>query len=245
MRIAIRNPSPSSPSRFAAGNARVRRRPARRSSTRRSPASARAAPPRSPGVPASTTNAEIPAWPASRIRLREHGVEPARPPAFVMKRFDPSSTYSSPVAARGRPHRGRVRARSRLGQRIRAEPLPGRERAAGSAPAARRDPASFSPSEPSSCTARISPLVAQTFETSSIAIERQERAGARCHRNPPRRRARRCRARGSSSTTSHGNSCDSSISAARGAIRSRASVRTSSRISSCSSVSGSQGIVGF
>ena len=30
-------------------------------------------------------------------------------------------------------------------------------------------PASLSPSEPSSCTARISPLVAQTFETSSIA----------------------------------------------------------------------------
>ena len=31
-------------------------------------------------------------------------------------------------------------------------------------------PASLSPSEPSYCTARISPLVAQTFETSSIAI---------------------------------------------------------------------------
>ena len=30
-------------------------------------------------------------------------------------------------------------------------------------------PASFRPSEPSSCTAMISPLVAQTFETSSIA----------------------------------------------------------------------------
>ena len=44
-----------------------------------------------------------------------------------------------------------------------------------------------------------------------------------------------------SSTTSHGNSWLSSISAARGAIRSRASVRTSSRISRCSSVSTSHG----
>src|SRR5204863_9720329 len=42
-----------------------------------------------------------------------------------------------------------------------------------------------------------------------------------------------------SSTTSHGNSAVLSISAARGAIRSRASVRTSSRISRCSSLSGS------
>ena len=42
-----------------------------------------------------------------------------------------------------------------------------------------------------------------------------------------------------SSTTSHGNSPVWSISAARGAIRSRASVRTRSRISRCSAVSGS------
>src|SRR5918992_252301 len=42
-----------------------------------------------------------------------------------------------------------------------------------------------------------------------------------------------------SSTMSHGNSADSSISAARGAMRSRASVRTRSRPSRCSSVSGS------
>src|SRR5690242_5495116 len=39
---------------------------------------------------------------------------------------------------------------------------------------------------------------------------------------------------------SHGNSADLSISAARGATRSRASVRTSSRISRCSSVSESK-----
>src|SRR5687767_12223824 len=42
-----------------------------------------------------------------------------------------------------------------------------------------------------------------------------------------------------SSTMSHGNSADSSISAARGAMRSRASVRTRLRTSRCSSVSGS------
>ena len=47
-----------------------------------------------------------------------------------------------------------------------------------------------------------------------------------------------------SSTTSQGNSCDASISAARGAIRSRASVRTWSRSSRCSSVSTSQGTRG-
>ena len=43
------------------------------------------------------------------------------------------------------------------------------------------------------------------------------------------------------STTSQGNSADLSISAARGAIRSRASVRTRPRISRCSSLSGSRG----
>src|SRR5438874_4418737 len=43
---------------------------------------------------------------------------------------------------------------------------------------------------------------------------------------------------------SRGNSADLSISAARGATRSRASVRTSSRISRCSSVSGSAGTGG-
>ena len=36
----------------------------------------------------------------------------------------------------------------------------------------------MSPSEPSSCTARIRPLVAQTFETSSIAISASSVAGA-------------------------------------------------------------------
>ena len=48
-----------------------------------------------------------------------------------------------------------------------------------------------------------------------------------------------------SSTMSQGNSCVASISAARGAMRSRASVRTSSRSSRCSSLRTSQGTPGF
>src|SRR6185437_15795754 len=44
-----------------------------------------------------------------------------------------------------------------------------------------------------------------------------------------------------SSTTSHGNSCEMSISAARGAIRSRASCLTRLRSSRCSSLRTSQG----
>src|SRR5438105_10925536 len=101
-------------------------------------------------------------------------------------------------------------------------------------------PASLRPSDPSSCTARISPLVAQTFETSSIAI--RERSVpvpvppySSAKKSPKTSWSRK------SSTTSHGNSCERSISVARGAIRSRASCRTRSRISRCSSLSGSYG----
>ena len=64
MRIAIRKPSPSSPSRFAAGI----RQPSNVSSPVVEPempifGSSRAT--ANPGVSASTTNAEIPSWPAS------------------------------------------------------------------------------------------------------------------------------------------------------------------------------------
>ena len=64
MRIAIRNPSPSSPRRFAAGT----RAPSKVSSPVVDPAipifgSSRAT--SNPGVSDSTTNAEMPAWPAS------------------------------------------------------------------------------------------------------------------------------------------------------------------------------------
>src|SRR3954453_11516657 len=81
----------------------------------------------------------------------------------------------------------------------------------------------------------MSPLVAQTFETSSIAISASSVPVPRppycsSKSNPKMSFSRK------SSTTSHGNSCDSSISAARGAIRSRAIWRTRSRNSRCSGV---------
>ena len=91
MRIAIRNPSPSSPRRFAAGT--------RASSKASSPVveplipifgSSRVT--SNPGVSASTTNAEMPSWPRRGIGLGEHGVELRRRPAFVMNRFEPLRT---------------------------------------------------------------------------------------------------------------------------------------------------------
>src|SRR6185437_14141845 len=97
-------------------------------------------------------------------------------------------------------------------------------------------PASLIPSEPSSCTARIRPLVAQTFETSSIAtnvISALDPAPPYSSSNmSPKSSCSR-----KSSTTSQGNSALMSISAARGAIRSRESARIRSRISRCSSLS--------
>ena len=85
-----------------------------------------------------------------------------------MKRFEPSSTYSSPsrravvlIAAESEPDPASV---SAYAASTSPEARLGRKRAFCSS-----DPASLSPSEPSSCTARMSPLVAQTFETSSIA----------------------------------------------------------------------------
>src|SRR5215211_4559528 len=102
-------------------------------------------------------------------------------------------------------------------------------------------PASLSPSDPSSCTAMMRPLVAQTFDTSSIATsaisaEAPTPPYSSSNRIPKISFSRK------SSTTSHGNSALLSISAARGAIRSRARSRTRSRISRCSSVSGSTDI---
>src|SRR4029079_16245800 len=84
----------------------------------------------------------------------------------------------------------------------------------------------------------IRPVVAQTFESSSIAtstISAPVPVPPYCSSNGrPRSSCSR-----KSTTMSQGNSPFLSISAARGATRSRASVRTRSRISRCSSVSGS------
>ena len=125
MRIAILNPSPSSPSRFEAGM--------RQSLKKTSPVveplipifgSMR--PTSKPGASASTTNAEMPLCPrqgrSSRRRRRASAT-----PAFVMKRLPPFRTYSSPSRRRGRPHRRAVGARARLGQRVGGEPFAARE----------------------------------------------------------------------------------------------------------------------
>src|SRR6187402_2196944 len=156
-----------------------------------------------------------------------------------MNRFVPSSTYSPSSR----------RAVVRIAAESEPEPASVSAYAPSTSPDASRGshaarcssvPSSLSPSEPSSCTARISPLVAQTFETSSIATSARsvpvpvppDSSSKRSPKIPCSRK---------SSTTSQGNSCDASISAARGAIRSRASVRTRSRSSRCSSVRTSQG----
>src|SRR6188472_1436843 len=156
-----------------------------------------------------------------------------------MNRFVPSSTYSPSsrratvrIAAESEPEPASVSAYA---------PSTSPEASLGNHdPRCSSEPPSLSPSDPSSCTARISPLVAQTFETSSIAI----RASSVPVPVPPASSSKKSPKMPwsrNSSTTSHGNSCDASISAARGAIRSRASVRTRSRSSRCSSVSTSQG----
>src|SRR5262245_13786384 len=86
----------------------------------------------------------------------------------------------------------------------------------------------------------IRPVVAQTLDSSSIAtmtIRAPVPVPPYCSsKGRPKSSCSR-----KSSTMSHGNSAFLSISAARGATRSRASVRTRSRISRCSSVSGSYG----
>src|SRR5579871_1742385 len=159
-----------------------------------------------------------------------------------MKRFEPSRTYSSPSR----------RAVVRIAALSEPEPDSVSAYAGSHSPLAKSgryfsfcssEPAILSPSEPSSCTARMSADVAQTFPTSSIAMS---------ERSVPVPRPPYCSSKKSpkmsfsrkSSTTSHGNSCDSSISAARGAMRSRASWRTRSRSSRCSSLRTSQAIAG-
>src|SRR5215510_3232135 len=154
-----------------------------------------------------------------------------------MKRLPPFRMYSSPSR----------RASVRIAAESEPEPASVSAYAGSHSPLARCGsqrafcssvPASLIPSEPSSCTARIRPVVAQTFESSSTATSTINAPVPvppyRSSNGSPSRSCSR-----SSSTMSHGNSADLSISAARGATRARASVRTSSRISRCSSVRGS------
>ena len=104
----------------------------------------------------------------NRVEARHAGV-----------RDEPLGAVEHPVVivtAGGRAHRSGVGAGAR--PRSARRPAGSRPRRAAEATprAASAYPASLSPSEPSSCTARMSPLVAQTLETSSMAIEREERA---------------------------------------------------------------------
>src|SRR4051794_12233518 len=159
-----------------------------------------------------------------------------------MKRFEPLRTYASPsrravvrIAALSEPEPDSVSAYAGS-----HSPLASFGRYLSFCSSV---PASLSPSDPSSCTARISPLVAQTFETSSIATSESSVPVP----SPPYSSAKKSPKMSfsrNSSTTSQGNSCDSSISAARGAIRSRASCRTRSRSSRCSPFRTSQGTAG-
>src|SRR5690242_11890897 len=155
-----------------------------------------------------------------------------------MKRFEPSRTYSSPSR----------RAVVRIAAESDPEPDSVSAYAGSHSPDANRGryrafcsslPGSLRPSEPSSCTARISAEVAQTFPTSSIAISERSVPVPSPPCSSAKKRPKMSFSR-NSSTTSHGNSCEESISAARGAIRSRASWRTRSRSSRCSSVRTSQ-----
>ena len=91
-----------------------------------------------------------------------------------MNRLEPSSTYWSPSRACLGAHRRRVRARARLGQRIGGERLARGERGRNLRFCSSL-PASLRASAPT-CTARISPLVAQAFEISSTEDECLQRA---------------------------------------------------------------------
>src|SRR5919201_3412797 len=236
-RIAIVNPSPSSPRRLSAGT----RQPLKKISPVVEPlipifGSMR--PTSNPGASAATTKALIPEWSADGS-VFANTVYTRATPAFVMNRLPPLSTYSSPsrtavvrIAAESEPEPGSV---SAYAPSHSPDASFGRKRCFCSS-----SPASFNPSDPSSCTAMISPLVAQTFETSSIATSViSALAPAPPYSSPNMIPKISCSRK--SSTTSQGNSALLSISAARGAIRSRGLARTRSRISRCSSESRSTG----
>ena len=190
-----------------------------------------------PGVSASTTNAEMPRGPrrdrSSRTRRRARDTG-ARDEALRRR----SGRTRRPRAARSCAS---LRCRSPSPASVSAyaashSPLAslGRKRCFCSSV-----PASLIPSDPSSCTAMISAARRADLRdlldaTSAISALAPMPPYSSSNRSPKRPFSRK------SSTMSHGNSADLSISAARGATRSRASARTSSRISRCSSFSGSR-----
>ena len=125
IRIASRKPLPSSPIRASAGT----RQPLRKISPVVEPlipifGSIR--PTSNPGASASTAKAEMPAVARRRVRLREDDVD-AGDAGVRDEALRPVEDVLVAVAARLRPHRGRVGAGAGLGQRIRSEHLAARE----------------------------------------------------------------------------------------------------------------------
>ena len=153
---------------------------------------------------------------------------------WLMNRFDPVRTYSSPsrtavvrIAAASEPASASVRANAMSHS---PDASRGTQRACCSSV-----PASSSGSDPSSWTARISPDVAHARLICSIARQIVRRSTP----SPPWASGNgrpRMSWEASSAWTSRGNSPVRSISAARGAIRSSARTRTASRSISWSSV---------
>ena len=236
--MAMRKPSPSSPSRLSAGM--------RHESKNTSPVveplmpifgSMR--PTEKPGRSASTTKAEMPECPAAGVGLREHGVEPghARVGDEALRAVEDVLVAVPP---RLRAHRRRVGARARLGQRVRGQPLArGQLGQEARLLLVRRRQLDRQRAE----------LLHGEDEAARGAHlrdlldgdERHQRAGAEAAvllvEHDPEEVVLAVAAR----RRPTGTPTDLSISCARGAMRSRARSRTSSRISRCSSVSGSSG----
>ena len=240
IRMAIRNPSPSSPSRFPAGM----RQPSKVSSPVVEPeipifGSSRAT--SKPGASVSTTNAEIPRVPGLRVGLREDRVD-VRDARVRDEALRAVEDVLVALAAGGRPHRRRVGAGARLGERVGGEPLAGGEP---------RQPALLLLLRPRELEPERAELLHRQDQRRGRADlrdlldrdEREQGAGAGPPCSSAKKRPKRSFSR-KSSTTSQGNSCEASISAARGAIRSRASCRTRSRSSRCSPFRTSQAISG-
>ena len=235
VRIASPKPSPSAPIRFATGTRTL------------SNASSAVGEPRipilcssrlteKPALAVSTTKAEIRWWRSASGSVTAKTVTRLATLPWLMKRFVAGDPVARP--RRGPPGCGWPRRRSRprpRSARTRSGRCPRRApaRTGRAAPPCRRGGAA---AQPSSWTARMSPVVAQAAESASIARQTVSRSPPR----PPKRSGNgspRIPCSASRLRRSSGNVSVRSISAARGATRSRAIVRTASRIARWSSVS--------
>ena len=168
MRIAILNPSPSSPSRFATGT----RAPSKTSSPVVEPVMPDLRlQPRHLETRRSRLDDECRDSVVSGVGvgLREHRVH-ARDTGVRDESLVAVDHVGVAVAPRSRPHRGRVGARFRPRSARTPRATRPTRASAGTRFLCSSEPTSLSPSDPSSCTARITPEVAHTFEISSIVI---------------------------------------------------------------------------